>query len=209
MNSESDPTIGEKYAAVRALRDEFFSFHVNTKVQLQVSQLQFFQSLAGITLAFVAVVVGIGRFEPNIYFLCSGVLSMLLIIYIATHTRETIDQWDAGLEDTENELKDQESELLKQLRGGEVGNLLQVQETNTLVVEKAPLSYAGEISMFLFSSSVLFCAVAVFYALGYSVTTSPDLTYIFVICSSFLISFRNWNLVFTKWLSARFEARLW
>lgn len=197
----------ESYRGVSSLEHEFFVFKSQTRIQLLSNQFQLFQTLAAVMLAFLAVMFATNRFEISLWFLCSMLFSVVLLFYTLTYVRETIDAHAEGLDEAETALKKEKDKVIEKIDEAikkndygifekfvaqRLGNPKKIGEEQ---------SYAGEISMFLFSNSFLFGTLATVSAYGYWINFSKIVIFTFILCFSFLISVTTPNTYITKRIS--------
>lgn len=198
---------------VTAMRDEFYLYRAQTSVQLLTSQLQFLQSLAAVTLALVAIVVGLGKFEISIFFTLSGSFALALILYVSAYTREIIDLEDKKLLKTEKLLEGESKAIRAKVAEAQSHNNENIlidyvnKKKETPVDMNERLNYAGEISMLLFHCSVIFCVIAIYFSYFPHIEYSNTYTVIGVVCLSFMLSFLNWSATATDALSKVFSIK--
>lgn len=198
MNEQEKNILRQALTIADTTENEFFHFHVNTKEQLLLGEFQLFQSLATISLAFIAIALGTKSFAPTIWWFLTTFFSMILLIFVTTFIRETIDAEANGLEETEAVLKTKKDEIASKVQESFENDDFSIYE-NHLMATREPLgtplqSYAGEVAVFLFLNTLVFGFLAI-------LDSSLDLSLIPIVCIAFVcltfssvVSFSDWNL---------------
>lgn len=213
VEEEQRKAMMEAYESVASIEEEFFVFHQQTKVQFLIGQFQLFQSLATIILAFVAIMfVSNDRFLNN-WMIASGVLSLMLLIYVTGFIRETLDEHDRALIDTDRML-DQEKRTLKKVIAESLkwNDFLHFQEyvqmQSALKRAKEELSFAGEIALFLFNCSLLSGLISMVKMSQFLQGVSDLLLVILIISLSIILSSTVWCTRFTKNISGLLSMKI-
>ncbi|MEK7602215.1 MAG: hypothetical protein AAB472_01910 [Patescibacteria group bacterium] len=215
MNDSELKALENTYKEVSSLRDEFFLHRAQTATALLQSQLQFLQGLATIILAFIAILVATKSFEINLWYFLSGGIAFVLVLYTFTFIRESIDSVDEDMRQIDNKLEIAEKEVISKIKEAIRVNNYNVMSNyakdriEALQVEM-DLSYAGEISMFLFFSSLLFCIIAILKSYQiFSLIDQNQVCIVIGVLSTAILFSANWNLKLTRSISRLLQIKLW
>lgn len=197
MNDQDILLLKQGFDSANQTIEEFTNFKLETSITLLGHQLQLFQSLSTIILAFWALVIAKGEFQIDLWLAISLMSSLFLILYAPAYVRETIDRADENLRTAADAL-----ERMKNLVYEKIGETIKkgdISIWNTFVRREASekqsttLNYGSEIIMLLFSIS-LFSAIASIVN-HYLISLEPMClvtTLIFLLAVTY--SFYGWSL---------------
>ncbi len=206
MKEEQRKFLSQQLRISQEFQNHFFEFRQNARTQLLSNQLQYFQSIAGISLAVIGVLLATGSVAVSLWWILTGVVALLLVVYASTHTREANDSWDKGLNHEEKSLKQAHQDLEKVISQAIQADDFSTYESHVLSkgsqtsVEPRP-SYAGEIAVFLFLLTIFFGTVAFISEYIHVGILSALLFASGGIFLCFAVSMGDWNLAMTERVS--------
>jgi hypothetical protein len=204
MEQKERDFLARQYNTVCELEHEFFLFKENTKVQLLSNQLQYFQSLAGIALAIIAILFGTKLIHFSICWLLAAITALLLIIYVSTNVRESNDRLDKSLNNDQLSLTQKRKEVEDIIFSAIDQNDLSIFHSyinRSFEVEDSETSYSGEIAIFLFLLMIFWCMLAfIFHEFSVPYYLAILLTAIGIFFC-FIFSMFDWNLKMTEFMS--------
>lgn len=181
------------------VNDAFFIYRVNAELQLLISQLQYFQSIAAISLAGISILLATGSISQSFWWISAAVVAVVLIIYISTSVREIIDSKANELVETSDHLNQTHQELIDKLREvertGEINDYKVYLKnlTRRMKSEPVPPSYDGEIVVFLFLINIFLSLVAFINEFIIIQGACALIATLILISISFCLSFISWN----------------
>ncbi len=205
MKEEDEKTLKKSLEDSYVIRDDFFSFQIQTKVQLLLSQLQFSQSLGGISLALLAIGAGTQTIELSLWSLLSIGFAFVLLIYSSSLYREIIDlqvrdldEADILLRKTQDKIETKVIESLQKNNFSIYLTYLGEEIKNRTKTQPHSLQL-GEIVVLLFLNTLGFGLLSIL---------NPEINCFFrlavvalVLLVTYLLSFKNWSYPLTKMLS--------
>ena len=211
MEEKDQRIIESMLETARKIRSEFFLFSEQTKIQLFSNQCQLLQSLATINLAFVAIALATKTFDYNIWWTLSVALSLILILYTITYIRVTNDRKSAALEEISITLEQQERDLEEKALDARTQDNIEIfiaHLRNPKKIQKSrdlPISYAGELAVFLFVLSLFSGVVGVLKGSGIGQDVSNLVIGVVIAVLAFFISAIDWNSKVTEIMSHVFH----
>lgn len=194
---------------INNLGDKYEDYVLQTKTQLRLSQLQLFQNLASITLAFQGILYIFFVTQADLvlispFFFTSTTLSLLMVLYCASYGKEVIDETDRHLNGTEQDVKFRRKEF------GDVANHTILEDDFTIFeayiegikntkTKKPTLNFSGEILLVLFCASLLFGIAS---TAGYY----HRVLFLLIPIISIILTFTNWASLCTHVISKRLAA---
>lgn len=192
------------------LENQFFNFDVQTKVQLLSNQLQLFQTIATLVMAFLAIVVATGLVKLNAYLCLSALFSITLLFFAVMYTRETIDFQNRNLNDTSIQMKESKMEIIKKIDETlEKDDFSVFNDFIREKVENPSISisnlkepqYTGEVAVFLFSNGILFGLISIIYPTRDLLLFDNIIIVVCILVISFLVAFTDLITDFTEFVS--------
>jgi membrane protein implicated in regulation of membrane protease activity len=212
LTKEENDTLLKNWNAFQALKDQFFNFDLSTRVQLLVSQMQFFQVIASVAIALSGILLSLEVIQLNWWLVLSGIASIFLLIFASSYTRETIDSQDKDLKQVGKDLNERQEILIKKIfETKEKGDFkifqtyIDGERKNGAKPKNQIPQYTGKVVMFIFLMSIFLGITSVLsteYHCIFQGVMSPVI-FMGLMTLSIMLSTKDWGGGLVRFISKK------
>lgn len=212
LSKEENDRLSKALEDFQGLKDQFFGFDLYTRIQLVVSQMQFFQVVASVAIALSGILFSLKIIELNWWLVLSAAGSIFLLILASAYTRETIDSQDKDLKQVEGDFNKHQKTLYEKINETrQKGDFKIFQDYVAGEVDKKEKinkqipQYTGEIVMFVFLMSIFLGITSVLVTEYHCVFEGVRsiIVFFFLVILAILLSVKNWSGALIKFISKR------
>ena len=204
LSEDENGQISRIYDDTLAIKERFQDQILNVKRQLLSNQQNLFLTLSSVVIAFHAVLFAVDAQKTNSYVIVSFILALCALIYAITYIREYIDSEDGELNKLEVRMKIDFNRMVEVMENTKrTGDFSLFENWRDEWINRknkeheAKLSFAAEIFILMFLSSVFFGLASMFEFNSYCFWFLSIIIPLF----SFLITFAKWNRPTTEFIS--------
>lgn len=207
MTQDQLKIIQEIIDGAQRVKDRFFDFHMNSKMQLSLSQLQFSYSASGIVMALIAIGYQTNYIQPTIWAILAFIFAGLQIVYSISLCREVSDRIIVDLSETKNMLDGKYRDLLRTVEEALRADDFSLFYTYINTEQKIEVGVdnerflVGEFIVFLFLCTLTFVVMSL---IGLDLPLKHEvLILLLIVFLCYFVSFSNWSYRLTKYLSRK------